>query len=347
MIPKLPQVVAAASPGDAVTGQAFAWRDALEAEGIASDIYAEHIHPELADQVRPFTAMPAGDGPLLLRYSIWSAAAASARRHRGPLGVIYHNVTPGHMIGPSNPTVAQLCARGRRELPSFAARAVTAIADSAYNAHELKAAGFRDPVVIPLLLNLPEPPPARTEVPREILYVGRIAPSKRVDDLLRVLAYVRARGMHDARLTVVGSDSDFPAYRDSLDRLARRIGVDQAIAFTGRLSDAERDQRYAGAGTYLSMSEHEGFCAPLLEAMSRGLPVVARAAAAVPGTTGNAALLVQGRDIALAGEAVIATLTDYAVRTGLAVNARMRLAALRQDVLRPQILDAVSPLIAA
>lgn len=347
MTPTLPQVLATASPGDAVTGQALAWRSVLQADGVRSDIYAEHIHPDLAGMVRPYRDLPQSRGPILLRYSIWSAAAAAARKHRGPLGFVYHNVTPGHMIGPANPTVAQLCDRGRRELPSFASRAACAIADSAYNAAELRQAGFPRPTVIPLMLALPDPPPPRVTGSQVILYVGRVAPSKRVDDLLRVLAYVRARALPQATLEIIGSHADFPDYRRSLDALARSLNVRDAVVFRGRVGDADRDAAYATAGAYLSMSAHEGFCAPLLEAMSHGVPVVARAAAAVPGTVGHAALLVPGRNVPLAGEAVICALTDMRVRRGLATNARRRLGEVDARVIRPQILDAVAPLLAA
>ncbi len=346
MTPDLVQLVAAVAPGDAVTGQAFAWRDVLSSAGIRSEIHAQHIHPDLTDVVRPLSAAPRDGVPILLRYSIWSDAAAIALRADSRLGVVYHNITPAHLVRPLDPTLAELCARGRDMLPAFRARVTTAVADSSYNADELVRAGWEVPTVIPLLIDLPVPPPARDEVMPTMLFVGRVVPSKRVDDLIRVLAYVREHRIPDASLDIIGAAADLASYTRELDALIAALGVRDAVRFRGRVSDAERDHAYDTAGAYVSMSAHEGFCAPLLEAMSRGLPVVARGAGAVPETTGGAALLVDGPDIALAGDAVAEVLTNAATRRGLHANATRRLAELDRAVLEPRILDAVAPLFA-
>jgi glycosyltransferase involved in cell wall biosynthesis len=221
------------------------------------------------------------------------------------------------------------------------------VADSAYNAGELEVAGWPDATVIPLLLDLPSPPPTSEPSDPSILFVGRIVPSKRIDDLIRVLGYVREHHIPGATLDIIGALPERGTYAEDLRSLIDQLGLRGAARLRGRVSDADRDAAYARAGVYLSMSAHEGFCAPLLEAMAHGLPVVARAAGAVRETTGRAALLVHGPDIALAGEAVAAALTDMGVRSGLRANAVRRLADVRPEVVEPAILGAVTPLLTA
>ncbi len=345
MTATLTQFVAAAAPGDAVTNQALAWQALFSRAGIDGGIYAQHVHPDLAGSVRPLHEARDDGSPVLLRYSIWSDAAAWARRATGPLGMVYHNITPAHLVRPLNPAVARLCHEARRELPSLRRRATVTIADSEYNAAELREAGWTHVAVIPLVLDLPTPPDVRGTVPPTMLFVGRVVPSKRVDDLIRVLAYVRRERVPEASLVVIGAFADDGAYRDDLLRLARALGVEGGVTFRGRITDEERDRAYANAGAFVTMSEHEGFCAPVLEAMSRGLPVVARATGGVPGTAGRAALLVPGRDVAVAGEAVAEVLVNAATRRGLRTNALRRLDEMRPDALGERILDAVDPLL--
>lgn len=354
-------MVAAVAPADAVSGQALACQEALARAGIEGEIYAEHVHPELADRVRPLDALrgdygggdygggggDGGDGDaVVLHYSIWSAAAERAGAvARERLGLIYHNVTPSHLLAEANPGLAALCDRGRRELPALAARARVVLAVSAYNARELAAAGAPTPQVVPPLLDLPRPPPPRPTVPPSVLYVGRVVPSKRVEDAVRALAVLRRHLLPGARLEVVGSWEGFETYKRALERLAERLGVASSVRFHGRVSDADRDTAYAEAGAYLSMSEHEGFCVPLLEALAHGVPVVARAVGAVPETLGGAGLVLPRRDPALAAEALLAVLTDAALRRELARRASSRLRALAPRAVEPRLLSALTPLL--
>jgi glycosyltransferase involved in cell wall biosynthesis len=339
----LHQFLAAAAPHDAVTNQALALRRALATAGIPSDIVAEHIDPTLAGDVIPLRSAARGV-PVLLRYSIWSAAAEAVLDGDASFGVVYHNITPGHLLEGGNPTVAALCDRGRRELPRFAGGARVAIADSGYNAAELEGAGFTGVQVVPLLLDLPMPPPPAADAPHRLLYVGRLAPSKRIEDLIDVLVLVR-RTLPDTTLRVVGPGDAFPHYVAALKRHARANGVADHVDFTGLVADSQRDAAYAQAGAFITMSEHEGFCVPVLEALAHGLPVVARDAGAVRDTAGGGALMIPGRDVRVAAAAVVRVLTDHAVREGIATNARARLQAIARSIVEPQFVSAAREII--
>ena len=342
------QLVAAAAPNDAVTGQALAWQKAMTRWGVDGDVYAEHIHPDLAARVRPIAEFR--DDPLavtLLRYSIWSAVAERALGvARDRLALWYHNITPGALLSQANPQLASLCERGRRALPAVVAAASVAVADSSFNGAELQAAGADRVAVVPLLLDVPDAPQPPRGAPQPIvLTVGRVVPNKRIEDGVRALALLRRHHLPDARLVVVGSWGGFERYRTALEDFARRLDVADAVLFTGQVGDDERDHWYREAGAYICTSEHEGFCAPLVEALAHGLPVVARAAGAVPETVGSAGLLLPGPDATLFAEALSAVLTDAEIRKLLGANAQVRLVQLAPRRVEELGRSALEPLL--
>ena len=195
------------------------------------------------------------------------------------------------------------CEVGRSELARFARAADVAVGVSAFNARELAEAGARETAVIPVLvdpaaLGPAGPPPASG--PPEILFVGRLTPHKRHDLAMRAFALYRAQHAPDARLTFVGSPLS-TAYRDRLVELADRLAPG-AVRFESGLSAAALAERWRAASAFLCLSEHEGFCIPLLEAFHFGVPVIARPAGGVPEVAGDAALLVDDTDPAVAAE---------------------------------------------
>lgn len=343
--PEVHQFLAAAAPHDAVTNQALALQDELRSRGVASGIVAEHVHESLENRVTRLKPGHVPRGPAILRYSIWSKAAQAALDHATRLGVVYHNITPPELVGRANPAVAALCMRARRELPRVIEKSQFLIADSTFNAKELMALGARDVRVIPLLLNIswsPIPPEAPT---RDVLFVGRIAPNKRIEDIIDSMVLLRRHLLSDARLRIAGSPAAFPGYREALGERVRHLNAEDGIVFLGEVSDADRDREFGRAGAYLSMSEHEGFCVPILEAMAHGLPVVARDAGAVRETAGGAALIVPARNPLLAAAALERVLTDPAVRTGLSENAARRLRQLDRNAVGNELVAATEELI--
>jgi glycosyltransferase involved in cell wall biosynthesis len=342
---RLHQLVAAVAPADAVSDQALAWQAALRRRGVAGEIFAEHVHPELAGRVLPLRDFVADGGPVLLRYSIWSAAAERAAEvPRDRLGLLYHNITPAQLLRRANPALADLCDRGRRALPGLARRVSVAIADSSFNAAELSAAGFPAPSVVPLLLPLGggPPPPAREAPPPVVLTVGRVVPSKRIEDVIRAVAVLRRHLLPDARLEVIGSWEGYEAYRAALGRLAAGLGVGGAVRLAGRVSDAERDRAYREAGVYLAMSEHEGFCAPLLEAMAADVPILAYAAAAVPETLGGSGVQFYPKDMEYAAELLAVLTFDDDVRARVIAGQRARLAHFSDARLQRELASVVA-----
>ncbi len=344
----LHQLIAAASRYDAVTEQAFAWQRTLANLGIHGEIFAENIGPDMKGRVRMLNQFaPRQHAATLLRYSIWSGAVERALEiPPARLAVCYHNVTPAHFLEETNPVVAALCERGRTGLRLLAGRIGVAIADSEFNAGELHEAGIADVTVVPLLLDLASPPPSRPQVHPVVVTVGRVVPNKRIEEAIRAVALLRRHAIPDASLMIVGGSQGFELYEEALRRFSRAVGVDQAVTFTGTVSDTRLDDIYASAGAYICMSEHEGFCAPLIEAISRGLPVVARGAAAIPDTLGGAGIVIADGDPAAAAEALQAVLTDAPLRAELTRRAALRIRELAPDRVEPMIKSALAPVLA-
>lgn len=341
------QLLAAAAPGDAVTGQALAWAALLGRWGHTCEVVAEHVHPDLAGRVRRLAdAVDHGDNPVILHLSIWSAVVPAALDASGPLAVCYHNVTPGRLLRAHNAALADDCDRARAMLPVVAPRASAAVADSTFNAEELRAAGCAGVTVVPLLLDLPPAPPARPAGrPPSVVSVGRIVPNKRLEDVIRAFALFQRQHAPEARLTLLGGAGGFERYRAALERFAAQAGV-AGVRMTGWVPQETLEAAYGDADAYLCMSEHEGFCAPLVEAMARGLPIVARDAGAVRETVGGAGLVIE-HDLFLAAEALHEVVSSEATRRGLAAAAARRLAELEPAVVGARLREALAPVLAA
>ncbi len=342
------QLLPAAQPHDAITGQAFAWRDVLRGWGHRSEIVAEHVHPDLMGAAQPLDnegRRIVNEGAILLRYALWSPTVDVALEANGPVALWYHNITPGKLLRDFNPTVAELCDRGRSALPVFQGRVQALVADSSFNAADLRQAGLGEATVVPLLLQLPAELTRRD--PNDdpvVLTVGRVVPNKRLEDVVKAFALYQRRHAPEASLVLVGSDVGFENYRHALDVLVARIGA-RNVHFTGSISTEARDAWYGSADVYLSMSEHEGFCAPLVEALAHGVPVVARGAGAVPETLGGAGLVLDDVDLPLVAEALHELASSTATRSVLFDAAEARLAELRPDVLAPRARAALEPLL--
>jgi glycosyltransferase involved in cell wall biosynthesis len=306
------QLTAALSYGDAIGNEALAIRRHLRAAGHESDIFAELVDPRVAQLARPlfeYREVSAPDTVCIYHFSIGSAAGRLIHAAPDRLVVVYHNITPAHFFLGFHPHLAGLCHHGRRELEAFAARTELGLGDSEYNRAELQAAGFARTGVLPIVLDLGlyERPPAPVMRRRfddgrvNVLFVGRIIPNKRVDDVIRAFAVFQRWINPKSRLLLVGDTRGFEGYLDRLRGLVRELGASEVV-FTGRVDDDELYACYRAADVFLCLSEHEGFCVPLQEAMLFGLPVIAYETGAVRETLHGGGLLLQDKTPELVAE---------------------------------------------
>jgi glycosyltransferase involved in cell wall biosynthesis len=312
------QVLSGAGPVDAVSRQALAFRERFGAWGWGGRDVAAFIDPR-AKGFEPLQALEragiGSDDVLLIHYS------AYAPRLRGVLELpnrkllLSHNVTPARWLWDHDPLIALQCELGRRQLPEYAARCDLAAGVSAYNAAELGS-----DVVIPPIVDLQWLRAADPVDPPTVLGVGRLAPHKRQDDAIRAFALYRRRHAPDAHMVLVGEPLN-QGYVRALRALGERAGN---VVFEHTLAEAQLAERYASASAFLCLSEHEGFCVPLLEAFAAEVPVIARPSGGIPETAGDAALLVEDRDPAVVAELLALVTTDTELRVELASRGRAR-----------------------
>jgi glycosyltransferase involved in cell wall biosynthesis len=321
----LHQVIIGAVRGDAICEQALLYRRWLRELGYVSEVFAEHVDPSIKAEVRPFVdyhPTPA-ETHVIYHHSIGSPIAEALLRQPLELILVYHNITPAHFFAGIHPPLARQMQWGRDQLPGLLARTDIAMADSTYNARELQTLSFPEERigVVPLPLDERFAIAPDAALLRELtsyggptlLFVGRLAPNKRPDDLIKLLYYYR-RIQPAARLILAGPHwvGEYAAW---LKEFVRDLNLREAVTFTGYLpQQAALMAYYRSASVYVSMSEHEGFGRPLVESMYLGVPVLAYAAAAVPDTLGGAGVLFHHKHYEALVEVVHLLVTDVRLR---------------------------------
>ncbi len=289
------QIVAALSPGDAVSNEALAFQKLLRARGYASEIYAYALAPEMAALGRPvsdYSQRPHSPGAVsILHFAIGNPAVQAVLARSEPLILRYHNITPYEFFLGFNGHLVGLCYHGARHLSAFASRTTLGLAVSEFNRLDLDRAGFARTAVLPLGMNLatldetPDPVvKARFEDGRKnLIFVGRVAPNKKIEDLVRAFCAYQRYVEPESRLFIVGEGRGFENYTRRLDELVSHLRIDEVV-FTGAVTQSELNAYYRRSDAFLCLSEHEGYGAPLIEAMYFGIPVIAFDAGAVKET---------------------------------------------------------------
>ncbi|HSL20737.1 MAG TPA: glycosyltransferase [Vicinamibacterales bacterium] len=329
------QWVPAAHRGDAIGDSARHLRDLLRARGHVSEIFALTIDRELVGDVRPFsTGDTHGADVTIFHYGLPSPMTAAFAAVPGARVLQYHNVTPPHFFAPYDAGLFRLALAGRRELATLVGKVDLALGVSEFNRRELEEAGFERTGVMPLatdLRRITEAPrrPALEEVLDDvltnILFVGRIAPNKKIEDVVRLAEHYKRYVDAECRFIFVGKHDAVPRYYATVRALIERYRMlPDRFIFTGPVPDEDLATYYRMADAYLSLSEHEGFCAPLLEAMAADVPVLAYSAAAVSETLGGAGLEFAPKDLEVGAELLGSLVFDEDVRERVLAGQRRR-----------------------
>jgi glycosyltransferase involved in cell wall biosynthesis len=336
--------------GDAISNHALSIRDELRAAGFISEVFAKRREAAMTEEAHLFTGSEINArAGLIYHHSIGSEVTAWAAAHAGAKCLVYHNVTPADFYAPYRPGFAWLLETGRVALRRLARHFPCSVGDSAFNAAELAAQSFSAPGVLPIIVDPErwdtEPDEALMKDLQDgrtnILFIGRVAPNKRQDALVRVFAeYLKLDA--DARLIIAGEGRASDPYFQSLRRLIARLGLAASVFVTGRIPDAALLAYYRTAHLYLSPSEHEGFGVPLVEAMWFDVPVLARGGTAVNSTLGDAGLIFDNTEDAphVARLAYDLARGDESLRRRTLAAQRLRREAFTPAAVRP-LLDAL------
>jgi glycosyltransferase involved in cell wall biosynthesis len=310
----------------------------------------------LARPLWQYAQVSSAETVCLFHFSIGSAAGRMIYHAPDRLVAVYHNITPARFFLGFHPHLVGLCHHGRRELAAFAPRTELGLGDSEYNRRELEAAGFRRTGVLPIVLDLaryrqPPSPVSRALFSgrrTNLLFVGRVIPNKRIEDLLAVFALYRR---HDptSRLLLVG---DYRGHERYYARLRERaaalsLSLSDDVVFTGHVEHDDLLAAYREADLFLCLSEHEGFCVPLVEAMAFGVPVVAYDAGAVRETLRGAGVLLQDKDPERVAEVLWRLRTGPELRQAVLDTQRRAMGELEGTDFGALLLDRLAPVLEA
>jgi glycosyltransferase involved in cell wall biosynthesis len=337
-VTRIDQVIPTLASRDAIGGHVMQLRDLLRSRGYQSDIYYGNASADRFDDGFPITRL--GDRSstgrvLLYQLSIGSGAADVFRERPERKFVNYHNITPADLVEAWIPQVGEEVRWGRAQLRELAGVTEFAIADSRYNERELRDAGYPSTMTVPLLID-PEdftgvPDPAlssklhrqRKAGGADLLFVGKVSPHKGQHDLVKALAAYRRLYDPLARLHIVGSAIS-EDYQRAVEHFVDELDLTDAVEWAGSITHEELIAYYEACDVFLCLSNHEGFCVPLLESMYHGLPIVSYQNTAVPETVAQAGLILPDKEPARVAAAIHRVVDDPHLRAELATAARER-----------------------
>jgi len=303
--PRVHQVLATLGYGDAIGHEVLGIQRVLRRAGYESEIFVETADPRLEAYTVDYRDLVGAVGPsdlLIHHFSIGSRASRTAYALPGRMVLVYHNITPPSYFAGIHKELVKLCFHGRRELTAYIDRCELALGDSEYNRRELSDLGYPRTAVLPVVpdfSHLDCPPDRRLagldDEWTNVMFVGRVIPNKKFEDVIRAFHAYRTRHNPRSRLLLVGSYSGFEKYLAMLQALIARLDTPD-VHFLGHVSNEELTALYDVADLFLCASEHEGFCVPIVEAFYKRVPVLAYAATAVPATMDGGGVLYDTKD---------------------------------------------------
>ncbi len=332
------QIVTTLNFGDAIGNDVIAIKHVIEDMGLKTAVYSESIAPKVKEPncmtLEHFPKLH--DDDIVIYHMGNGSPLNEAVTHLDCRKImIYHNITPYEFFNLDSPSASENCRKGLQDVKTVMRGKFNAyIADSAFNKSDLVRMGYPAdsisviPVIVPLDDYKQKPDASMVEELSDgvtnIVFVGRIAPNKKHEDLIRTFAYYKKHVNHDSRLILVGSSNADGMYFRDLQAYIEELNV-KDVVFAGHISFAEILAIYKTAHVFLCMSEHEGFCVPLLEAMTFDVPIIAYDACAVPETLGGAGVVVDNKDPVFLSKVIDGIVKNQAMRSQIIKAQRERL----------------------
>ncbi|VVB67330.1 D-inositol-3-phosphate glycosyltransferase [uncultured archaeon] len=349
------QILPSFSYGDAIGNYALEIRDTLRAWGYESEIYAQYIHARLHNSAKLYTKYLKVSSPqniLIYHLSIGSDISQFVRNLPDKKVLLYHNITPPTFFGGINDGLAHVAKSGRDELKQYAGIVDLALGISEYNQKELIDLGFRRTGVLPIILDLDkyaQEPDGRiikkfSDDFTNFIFVGRISPNKKQEDIIKIFYYYNKFVDPRSRLFLVGSYSGMDFYRHKLLNLIRKLELEN-VYITGQVEFRAMLAYYKLADVFISMSEHEGFCVPLLESMHFKIPIVAYNSTAIPYTLNGAGILINKKKYDEIAEMIYILVNDRGLRERIIQKQCSRLEDFKKPKIEAALKQYISDLI--
>jgi glycosyltransferase involved in cell wall biosynthesis len=309
--------------GDAIGNETLLIRDILREWGYNSEIYAQNIHPEIdAFHYIDYKKISSAGNILIYHYSIGSVISDFIKCLPDRIVIIYHNQTPEKYFWGVNDYIAGLLRKGKKDLKEFSKITRLGLCDSEFNRSELQDLGFPRTGLLPPVIDFKKYSLKNEKIFRlfddqkiNLLFVGRIAPNKRQDEIIKVFYYFK-HIHHDSRLFLIGSSEGFEDYYQKLKEMIGQLSLTDVV-IPGNVDDSDLNSYYSVADVFLCMSEHEGFCVPLVECMYFGIPIIANNATAIPDTLRDSGILINNKNYCEIAELINLILIDEKLRERL------------------------------
>lgn len=337
--------------GDAISDEMLEIQKALKKKGYRSEIFTRFYEPRMAKYAKDFreyTRFSSSSNVVIFHFSIGSPVSKMFFRIPDRRIMIYHNITPYEFFLDYHRILSRECYKGRLEIKLFVEKVDLALGDSEFNRGELESLGYANTGVLPLLIDFSKFDGKGDPVVRQIydngkftiLFVGRVIPNKKFEDVIKTFSIYKKYFNPDSQLLLVGDFRGMERYLVALKGLVKNLELSD-VHFPGRVDFAELLACFRLASVYLSMSEHEGFGVPLIESFYLGLPVVAFAAGAVEETMNGGGILVRTKDFAKTAALLDRLHKDEAFRNEVVVSQKKALEKFSPENVSTILLDHI------
>lgn len=320
--------------GDAIGYETLAIQSILQEWGYNSKIFVRDCHSNVSKLCTPYTKYkPNKNDIIIFHFAIGSELSAYIAKLKATKIMIYHNITPGKYLLGINDDLAQQVDEGRRELKKLNNKFDLALSDSEFNRQELQQFGYKNTGVLPLLLDFSvyDVKPSKkilqsyNDDSANIIFVGKIYPHKKQEDVIKSFYCYKKYINPKSRLFLIGHSGGAEKYQEMLLELIKDLKLSD-VHITGFVNNSELTAYYEIADLFLCMSEHEGFCAPLVESMHFKIPIIAFDSTAIPYTLNGASMLITNKNYLEIAELINLTITDKTIRNKIIENQTKRLA---------------------
>jgi len=339
--------------GDAVTNSLFYTQKILIELGFQSNIYCEHIAPELTDSILHYSEYKSSaDNIILIHHSMGHDLDKWITNLKDKIILVYHNITPKSFF-PKDSPFYHYSIKGRKQLQLFKDKAIASIGVSKLNADELLEIGFNknSTMVLPLLIDYEKiinhnwnhklfDDNTKTY---NLLFVGRIAPNKGQYELIK-LFYIFQEMYHlPSKLYLVGGTSE-DEYEYKLKELITQLHLENRVIITGKVSYEDLYAHYHLADAFVCLSEHEGFGVPLIEAMIFDVPVIAYESSNIKNTLDGAGVLFKEKNLEYMAGFISLLAKNRALRRELIKTQREKLVKFRHENLKYELANFLNQL---
>ncbi len=343
------QIMTGIDCGDAVSYDAITIMGILRENGFNSNIYAKYIHPKMDRYARPLDEYDSNRTNIIIYHFALAGEDVTDFVINLPDTKIlrYHNITPPEFFRKYDLNLEFLCSKGLKEIENFHKYFYLGVGVSEFNRRELVKYGFARTDVLPICYDFNKLCGVADAKIRydcvNIMFLGRVSPNKRFEDVIKCFYYYNKFINYNSKLYLVGN-KQVSTYTAELEKLIQRLELNDAVVFTGRVNDQELIHYYSIADIFLVMSEHEGFCVPLLEAMQTGVPIIAYDSTAISSTLGGSGVLVKKKNFQEIAELIHIIVEDNDLRNRIIDGQKKRLNEFSKDVVTKKLIEIIDNL---